>query len=248
MNPSTVFSNATAAQPPATPPGGPMPGWQGIFTPGNGPSVTLTRTKVCGIQRVFLQMDDSGSMGGSKASAANLAGADLLGHLGSAGFRDGFLISLISFDDHATVHADHQRPSALGSPTLVSGRGGTDVSCALREANRLRRAWTPQPSEHEVAPPVYLLMSDGCTGFVDEAVQEAEAAKRDGVTIVTVGFGDDADMDLLGRLATSPAHCKHAADAASLREFFAQVGATLRDSLRDGTAPGAALGLDLRSA
>lgn len=225
-----------------------QPGWQGIFQlgAGNGPRIDMARTKVRGTQRVFLLLDDSGSMSGAKAAATNTAGNDLLGYLATPGFRDGFLVSLITFDDTATVQADHARPSDLLGRAAVTGQGGTDVHAALSAANGSRRAWQRDPAVHEVAPPVYLLMSDGCTGNTLAAQREADAAKADGVTIVAVGFGRDADKAFLAGVASSPVHFRLAATPDDLKEFFAQVGATLRDSQRAGAHPGVALGQSLR--
>lgn len=226
-----------------------QPGWQGIFQPGGGPGprIEMARTKVRGTQRVFLLLDDSGSMSGAKSAATNAAGNDLLSYLATPGFRDGFHVSLITFDDSATVHVDHARPSDLLGRVAVTGKGGTDVHAALVAANRCRRAWQRDPSVHEVAPPVYLLMSDGCTGNVLAAQHEADAAKDDGVTIVAVGFGSDADRAFLTGVASSPAHFRQAATPDDLKGFFAQVGATLRDSQRAGMHPGVALGQSLRA-
>lgn len=239
---------ALPASPSSTQRDAAQPGWQGIFQPGSGagPRIEMTRTKVRGLQRVFLLLDDSASMTGPKAAATNVAGNDLLGYLAAPGFRDGFQVSLITFDDTATVQADHARPSELLGRAAVTGKGGTDVHAALVAANRSRRAWQRDPSVHEVAPPVYLLMSDGCTTNTVAAQQEADAAKADGVTIVAVGFGSDADRAFLSGVASSPAHFKLAATPDDLKEFFAQVGATLRDSQRAGLHPGQALGQSLR--
>jgi len=225
-----------------------QPGWQGIFTPGagNGPQIQMARTKVHAMQRVFLLLDDSGSMSGAKAEATNAAAQALLGHLAAPGFRDGFRVSLITFDDEASVHGDHAPAASLLGKAAVVGRGGTDVFTALQAANRSRTAWQPDPSLHEVAAPVYLLMSDGCTTNTVAAQREADAAKADGVVVVTVGFGSDADRSFLQGVATSPAHFRHAATAAELAEFFAQVGATLRDSQRSGASPAGALAQSLR--
>lgn len=225
------------------------PGWQGVFNPSaaGGASLNMVRTKVHGTQRAYLALDDSGSIRGAKAAATNAAANDMLSYLAAPGFRDGFLVSLITFDDTASVHLDHVKPSASLNQAVVTGKGGTDVYAALCELNRMRTAWVPDPNLHEVAPPVFIVMSDGCTTNSSKALEEAERAKQAGVTIVAVGFGSDADGDFMTRLASSPAHYKFAATADDLREFFAQVGSTLRDSQRSGTAPGPALANSLRN-
>lgn len=232
FNPTTFTGQAQQA-----------PGWQGVHTPGagGGPVLTPTRTKVYGMQRVYGLLDDSGSVSGSKAAAINVSFNDMVSHLAAPGFRDGFALTLITFDDTAKVEFEHAQPSAVLGQSSVVGRGGTDIHAAMLAANSSRRAWTPRPDQQELAPPVYVLMTDGCTCNAEAALAEAEAAKREGVTIVTVGFGGDADRSLLSQMATSPAHAKFAASAQELREFFAQVGATLRDSQRNGQNPANAL-------
>lgn len=252
----TMPTLTQAAAPSSTVPAGTtrraeqQPGWQGVFQPGaagNGPQIQMARTKVHATQRVFLLLDDSGSMSGAKALATNAAANALLGHLSGPGFRDGFLVSLITFDDEAQVHNDHARASDLLGKAAVSGRGGTDVAAALRAANLSRAAWQRNPALHEVAAPVFLLMSDGCTTNSVAAQREADVAKAEGVVIVAVGFGSDADRGFLQAVATSPAHFRHAATAEDLTGFFAQVGATLRDSQRSGADPANALARSLRA-
>lgn len=214
---------------------------QGIFRPGGGPTVAFNRFKVHGVQNLIAVLDDSGSMYGAKASEANIGIRDIASNLDDPSNRNGFRVSIVTFNDHATEFIRFAQPADLTAVSPVTGRGGTQLHLGLSEGYSLHNQWVPKPNEQEVAPPVFLVMSDGCTANVPAAIQEAERIKKNGGTIVTVGYGSDADEGLLRQIATSPQHYAFCMNGAAFRKFMANVGATLRETLRSGSNPAAAL-------
>ena len=120
----------------------------------------------------------------------------------------------------------------------------TDIAAGLRVAGSvLRSDYEQLPPGVRQLSPVIVLYSDGGHNRPGSPEAEAERLKQDlQCTIVTVAFGQDADEDLLQRLAGSPKHFYRAAAGTDLRDVFASVGQTMSVSARTGTDPRQALG------
>jgi len=77
--------------------------------------------------------------------------------------------------------------------------------------------------------PVLVLLTDGRANPVpvDVAITEAATAKAAGVTLFTIGLGDDLDADALAAMASTPAGFLRAPDAEDLAAVYAQVARSI---------------------
>ena len=118
---------------------------------------------------------------------------------------------------------------------LCSGRAGTNIACGLEAAESIidqRRN-----TESREVDPCVLVFSDGQHNTGPRPEPVADRLKGNNVTVVTIAYGNDADEELLRRLASSPQHCFRCKDGKELRAFFAAVGATLSASVPRGIDP-----------
>lgn len=92
---------------------------------------------------------------------------------------------------------------------------GIDV--AARELGGPRHA-----SDHTAA---LVLLTDGRSGPrpIDEAVTRAAAAKAEGITIYTIGLGDDVEAEALRTIASTPRGYYQAPDGEPLAEIYRQI-------------------------
>lgn len=188
--------------------------------------------------------DGSPSMAGKKAADAQDAIRQLVQELAAPSNKDAFDVAICQFDgDRADVLLPIKRASDvvadLTSLKLCSGRGGTNITCGLEEAERILAQ--RQNTELREVDPCVLVFSDGHHNTGDNPEPVADRLKGNKVTVVTIAYGDDADEDLLRRLASSPQHCFQCKDGKDLRAFFAAVGATLSASIPRGIDPKQAL-------
>ena len=231
--PGPTSAQPTSAQPTAAQ----SPGYQGIYQPGQAgmaglKPVRVQRVKPRTVQRSYLLMDDSGSMSGQKAHQANEAASAYMQALSDPQYRDGHLVSVISFDDQPILQVSAVKPSEVIGKAYVSGQGGTCIGAALELARDDMPRWTPGPMQMEVAAPICTLMTDGCTSDAALAERVANELKGQGVVVVAVAVGDDADVALLSRLASDPALCVVVSEASGskLRAVYQIVGQTVGDS------------------
>lgn len=144
-----------------------------------------------------LVIDRSGSMANAigEAGKAAAAFAKVLGQ--SQGNR----VALIAFNDSPEVIAplDQSTDQLQASAMNLYADGGTDIASALSmSAHVLEDAATSSSVKAVV------LLSDGGSGDVRQALDQAQALKTDGVRLIVIGLrGDDYDPDLLRQLATS---------------------------------------------
>ena len=77
--------------------------------------------------------------------------------------------------------------------------------------------------------PLLVLLTDGRANPVpvDVAIAEAAAAKAAGVTLFTIGLGDDLDAEALAAMASTPAGFLRAPDAEDLAAVYAQVALSI---------------------
>lgn len=140
---------------------------------------------------ILILLDTSGSMFGTKLSLAKVAGLELLKEL-KATDRVGMLL----FDDGRRWAYDFQlNREIVAAPLLepVSAEGGTDLASALIEGLD-RLAGLSIRERHAV------VISDGVTRPADFQALAAKARSL-GVTISTMGVGEDLNRSLLERLA-----------------------------------------------
>lgn len=114
-------------------------------------------------------------------------------------------IGIVVFDTSAQVLAPLSRDrntlnNALNNLTLGSG---TNIAAGLREATDMLAGATA--NSENGALPVIILLSDGVDG--DPATVEAEADRARRITearIITIAFGEDADVSTLQAIASDP--------------------------------------------
>lgn len=188
-----------------------------------------------GHQLVVLVRDASGSMAGHKAHQADQGSQDLVAELASPANRDAFFIAVIDFETTArVVHPPARASERLGALTPLAIGGATNLCHGLELAQQLiqEHRRTAAPSTH---PPVVVIYSDGAFNEGGSPVPVAGQLKQQEALILSVAYGEDADLDTLRAIATSPEHCyARAASGNELRRFMAQVGRTLTMTLTQG--------------
>ena len=180
---------------------------------------------------VVLALDISGSMSGParqglherKLDGAKAASRAFIEKMDPAQDR----VGLVMFDDQAEViHSLDAESSALvRAIDSLECRGGTAVheglAAALDELQMLGRADTAQ---------AIVLLSDGATA-PEPALQQAGSIKKAGIRIITVGFGQDADWDLLQQVATQPKDSHRSASNRQLSEVFVSIAERIQEPL-----------------
>jgi len=186
-------------------------------------------------QTAIVIRDASSSMSGSKASEASSASLGLVTALAAKANKGAFDVAVIDFSSNASLVVPPRQAESVAVPNITPD-GGTDIQAALILAESVLRTIAP-----EQARPVMLLFSDGqCNGADPVPLATQLKAVCD---IVSVAFGDDADDDLLMRIATSDEHFYRVQDdGASLRRLFVAVGNSLSASLRANVNASIALG------
>ena len=177
------------------------------------------------IDIVFV-IDESGSMAGTKATAAKQAGKDFVSEINTSSDRVGF----VGFNQTSTYHRiDGSRRffttnTSRANATIDTYRaeGDTAIQRGLDNANTLHdfRA-------RAGAQKVVILLSDGenTVGSNPDADTQAQAerAAENNVTIFTVGFGNP-DEDLLKDVASETGGTYRFADnAAELNDIFQDI-------------------------
>ena len=197
-------------------------------------------------QNVVLVRDASGSMNGQKANDASAASLDLVAELAQPINKDGFNVAVVDFSETSKiVHAMGKATEANGKIAALSTNsfgGSTNITSGLE--NALLILDTPYDQSNEgisYLRPVVILFTDGChnEGPPPNAIADRLKQKAD---LVTVAFGDDADEDLMRKLATSLQHFYRCATGRDLRSFLAAVGATMTATMAAGTNATRALG------
>ncbi|MBT8467321.1 MAG: VWA domain-containing protein [Deltaproteobacteria bacterium] len=188
--------------------------------------------------------DGSPSMDGKKAADAEQAIRALVQELAAPSNKDAFDVAICRFDgDRADrlipIRRASEAMAEMKSLKLCSGRSGTNVTCGLEEAESILNE--RQGTEVREVDPCVLVFSDGQHNTGPRPEPVADRLKSNNVTIVTIAYGNDADEDLLRRLASSPQHSFRCKDGKALRAFLATVGATLSASIPRGIDPKQAL-------
>ncbi len=141
---------------------------------------------------VYLVIDCSGSMAGNKLAQAKKGALDFA----ASAFRDGYAVGLVSFnDDVAHLSAPvTDLDSLTKAVTRLNVQGGTNLAPAINEV-------IDQFKDKKEATLAMVIVTDGLTNSPHVALSSAENAKRQGITILTIGT-DDADATFLSRLAS----------------------------------------------
>ena len=196
-------------------------------------------------QSCVIVRDASGSMLGQKEIDALDACRDLVEVLAAPGNGDTFRCAVVDFSGSAcVVHPLCQARQLAGRLEPMDIGYTTDIAAGLRAAGSvLNSDQQPLPPGVRQLALVIALYSDGGHNESGSPEYEADCLKQKlGCTIVTITFGQDADEDLLRKLASSPSHFYRAASGTDLRKLFARVGRTMSISATTGRDPRQALG------
>lgn len=175
-----------------------------IVSPGEPARVTLTlsadcppRTRLSGAD-VILIMDRSSSMAGDPLRAAKGAARSFVELLDVRFHR----VGLISFATDVTLDTPlaEDVASVVTAIDALVANGETDISGALEAA-----ADHFSDARRPLALPVIVLLTDGRdTVGTDSPVGAAARMMASGVSIYTIGLGNDVDEDLLRVIASGP--------------------------------------------
>lgn len=141
---------------------------------------------------VYLVIDCSGSMSGSKLEQAKKGSLDFA----KTAFSDGYSVGLISFSDktfHICSPINNLSELTMGINRLKV-QGGTNMAPAIEEV-------ISQFKQKTDALRAMVIVTDGLTINPQSVLQVAEKAKRSGISILTIGT-DDADFSFLSKLAS----------------------------------------------
>jgi uncharacterized protein YegL len=200
-------------------------------------------------QVVTLVVDDSGSMGGSKAADATKGVQEIIitiqaGNQGASNSR--FFVNIAKFGSTTIPLVEAGRPESvsLTQLTFTGDSGGTEMAGALNWAvhstqKALGECRKISKYIEESSPnPLVLFFSDGANtgGDVGPAAQALRAIPFGGgnVDVVAVGIGmNPGDFSLMERIASQPELAVNI-DPSQLAEFLAEVGATLQKGEEPG--------------
>jgi len=170
---------------------------------------------------VALVLDRSGSMIGAPIAAARRAAVAFLGELAPGAAQ----VALVGFSTSEEVlqplTGDFQQV-VRGVRRLVAN-GQTNYAPAL-EAGRLE---LEGPAARDDVNHVLVMMTDGSPTDRSSATRAADAVKQAGITLYTVGLGNDLDRDLLQRMASRENDTPLYFDVASeldLADVYADIG------------------------
>lgn len=239
--PPTPSPTQTTPPPPtstATPTPSPSPTLTAVPTPTVAPVPILLPLLIHEACRpdtrnadVALVLDTSSSMlepsaaGGSKLAAAVAAAGVFLDQLHLAAGGD--QAAIVTFDHSATLAqpltADRAALNAALAKTITDRQ--TCISCGIDAA-----ATELAGSGHRQGNvPVLVLLTDGRANPepAEEGVRRAAVAKAAGVTLFSIGLGNDVDLSALAEIASRPDYFYHAPDAADLEGIYRAVAGTI---------------------
>lgn len=182
---------------------------------------------------VVFALDCSGSMEGEKNQQSTEATYQFIENL-----YDGDYFSVIRFNDKAdSVFYKQMKEDVVSWNELeekimgIEADGGTEIGTALY-------ASMGECADHDDdAVPMIVLLSDGQSDVSDEVLQQVEDSH---IKVLSVGFGDDADEELLTKIADLSQGEYYKADTSDLSSVFEKIreeyiGVDLsQDSDKDG--------------
>ncbi len=169
-----------------------------------------------------LVIDHSGSMGSGPESALESAkmAASYFARVVATTAQP---VGAIRFESRAQVaHEISPDGQACAEAILqIPSGGGTDIAAALEAGHAMVRAAVASAS-HSATPGLMILLSDGGSAR-EPAMAAAEAAKADGIRIITIGLGSSIDEALLRHIASSEADFHHTIDASALGDVYMNI-------------------------
>ena len=158
---------------------------------------------------ISIVLDRSGSMDGPKLAAAREAAALLLQRLAPED-----AVSVVAYDDHVRTV-----PATANDVRAIEAGGSTNLSGGwLKGRDHVARAVSPKSANR------VLVLTDGLANVgitdPDQLVGMCAHANEHGIRTTTIGFGEDYDEHLLGRMAEAGGghmhYIEHADQAAAI--------------------------------
>jgi uncharacterized protein YegL len=186
-------------------------------------------------QLVIPVRDGSGSMRGTKARDAEEACGNLISILAAKSNMDAFETAVIDFgNDAEIVHPRCKATEIDGHVGKIGMKGWTNITAGLKLAlDILDTSGATQSAGSDYLRPVIILFSDGRHNADEDPMETANRIKTI-ADLVTVGFGRDADEDMLRAIASSPSHFYSCANGSLFKELFVLYGKTLATTRRAG--------------
>lgn len=129
-------------------------------------------------------------------------------------------VAVIPFDDQARIahDLDGDRAKIISAVDSLTVQGGTAIDQGLKAAYRVITG----PERRVEAEPAIILLSDGGSAEA-AALFEAEKIKNEKIRLITIGFGESADQNLLGKLASTPQDFYFAPNGSSLSDIYKSI-------------------------
>lgn len=180
---------------------------------------------------VVLVLDASLSMSGAPAHEATKAARVLVDDLDLAA-RPGVRVGVVSVSDAARVRCeltdDQMRAKSCINKALSSSSlaDGASLQEGIAAGQRVIMSGRSDLPDEAWGGETIVLLTDGDDAFDCMAVQDAaERARIEGIRVMTVTLGDDADRGCLEAAATAPALSWHVATPFDLVSIFSLVAA-----------------------
>lgn len=186
------------------------------------------RMKIYPEQKVYLLLDNSGSVSGEPAEEINQAVKNMMAVMAAPENKDGFRISVISFGSNATLLCDDKLPQGIVANVDGNG-GGTELMPALEIVESQEVSFAPRPNRVK-SNSMSIVLTDGGFGDTDQATQKISDLKRLGMQVMTIGVGDGCDESVLRSMATSSDYYAKT-NGSGLMSLLTQVGKTMSRKL-----------------
>lgn len=185
----------------------------------------------CGIERsrkpldIVLVIDRSSSMAGffgtSKLDSAKAAAKTFVSKVQLGTDQ----VGVVEFNSIADVvrPLDTDRAALERAIDSLVADDGTAIDQGVEVARQELKSL----HHRNTATGVIVLLSDGGSDY-GSAMSSAESAKKDGMRVVTIGLGTDANQDLLKGIASDPNDYYYAPDASALGEIYAKIAESIK--------------------
>ncbi len=170
---------------------------------------------------IVLTVDRSGSMDGQPLRDAKKAAKSFLGYLDTSVDK----AALVSFSGSARLDQGltHNFDLVRAALDRLSAGGNTAIGDAIKKA-----ADELGSSRHQSnAASVIILLSDGDNTAGSDPLQQAQAAKNQGIRIITIGLGDSVNETLLQQIASSRSDYYFAPDSSDLQAIYRSIAGSI---------------------
>jgi uncharacterized protein YegL len=191
---------------------------------------------------LFFVVDISGSMKEktksnlsemTKLKAVRLALKETFRDLKSFKNADKFIINTILFATDAWVAKQNATVSEMDAADLKVGKfnsifkcGSTAIGKGLRVAHDTFLQLRAEMDKQVNRIAVFILLTDGAENQDSQPLETAQELRRRGHLVFCIGFGDNADKDLLKKMASKEEWYGEADDLQSLIEQFKSASRT----------------------